>query len=297
MKNYIEFVNEISSWEGLIMMCIEYSLKECKVFEGISDITKRLLILTNFKKQFYRLPFQSIFLDVELDLTEEKKAIGLLIHQQVESIETMRISHEDYCEYCVLDSQGKCVCPDKILLDESDSYNSDMEGMKFEVYLLLRDSQGKKKFSNLSFFRDLNGTFENFDELSINKKDEKIIRRFIANFLLFVNDPRIVLVEVKRGGKNIQNRIKHEKRPVPSSIKTVITNELKRYINVLEKSTNKNNYDFAFLVKGHFVRWVHPRYKKMQGKMTWIPPYVKGKGKPLRPQTWVCQSSEKWRLF
>jgi hypothetical protein len=108
-----------------------------------------------------------------------------------------------------------------------------------------------------------------------DKKSRDFIHKFVLNFLNFVNNPDIKIVEQKRSEQNVKRRLKQGKTTLPSSYKIFLKGELKVYV---ERICNgeKFKYSHKFWVRGHFRRLESDRYKEK--KILWILPFLKGNG-------------------
>ena len=105
----------------------------------------------------------------------------------------------------------------------------------------------------------------------------KAIKSFMMNFILFLNEPDVYLVDVQRTEEHNQKRIKRGKIPIPPYSLVKVTGELKIYMDKL-RSENAFKYSHKFWVRGHWRRFRSQKYKEKKGTKTWIKPYRKGQG-------------------
>ena len=140
--------------------------------------------------------------------------------------------------------------------------------------------------------------YDDTDMTSI-KEYEKIYPLFVCNFLDFLNNPNIEIINKPVDENRNKKRILRNKNPIPEHNILRITGELKKYINDFSKtSTGAKKYTHKYYVRGHVRRyWKKERYsnlydlflnKKLSTEyymddeyhvlMQWIPPYIKGRG-------------------
>jgi len=111
----------------------------------------------------------------------------------------------------------------------------------------------------------------------IEKKNKKM-DLFVCNFLDFLNQPEVHLVEVHTDPRQNEKRIRRGKSP-HAPIKTTVRVEhfIKKYLSPF-RHTIHSPYGYRFWVRGHFRQLSSPRYKEKRGIRLWIPPYTKGEG-------------------
>lgn len=258
---------------------IEYGLEVAKFFE-LDDKTKKLLLLTNAPTsketlKLVRLPFKAIYLD--LSILREEANLG----------KTYNFANSDYSN--TIHEAGV----DKILgflftekHEVSPSFDANNNTKKigstflhsFEVFGLYEATKdGKVQY----YIERTHITIDSSHEVKVmytDKKMEKFIRSFLINFCLFINNPEVETIEIRRSRKNQERRAKQGKVVMPSSNVIKLTGSLKEYWGELEAS-GSFNYSHKFWVRGHWRRYKdEKRFKHMKGKAIWIAPFVKGKG-------------------
>jgi len=164
---------------------------------------------------------------------------------------------------------------------------------------------GKKDLicTNFLIFNTFSNEKEKIEEYfkkDIKKSTIKKLKMFICSFFDFLNNPEVRIIQVERGEKNRQRRIKAGKEPLPPSSKIKITGTLKTYLEKVEFSGS--NFNYRFWVRGHFMRfWDKKRFAKLYYKlkmndlpkeyyvddrirhhtqilMKWKKPFIKGSG-------------------
>jgi hypothetical protein len=101
------------------------------------------------------------------------------------------------------------------------------------------------------------------------------IKKFVLNFLNFVNHKEVIEVKRIRGKKNAERRKKEGKMPLPDSRLIKVTGVLKRYIN--EQSSKVGwHYSFRFPVSEH-KRRLYDEYGNIR-KVVKVHKFYKGKG-------------------
>jgi hypothetical protein len=266
-------------------MCnyIDAGLPLAKFFE-VDKVEKRLMLLTDCPKsskilRFVRMPFKSIFLDIDIDASELPKQVtdegvsaihGLLLMEinatdekmdkVIDHSVTMRSEGAGkilYCAYCVegLSSDGHQVSGIYDLMIPVDDWSE--ETVKY-------DKVGKQQ---LRFFRN-----------------------FVINLLLFIEHPDVEIRYFERTMKSQERRIREHKMVLPSSNRIRLSGKLKRYVYDMQSSLG-DGFDFAFFVRGHWRVHHSERYVNMQGKIIWIQPFLKGSGE-LRDSTYSVEADK-----
>lgn len=106
----------------------------------------------------------------------------------------------------------------------------------------------------------------------------KFIKRFLMNFILFINDPEVELVYHKRDKKNVERRLRQGKPVLPDSRKVKIIGRLKKYVDGVRSHLQGNKFSFRFWVSGHYRTLTSERYVHMKDKIIRVEPYLKGQG-------------------
>lgn len=123
---------------------------------------------------------------------------------------------------------------------------------------------------------------------------------FACNFLDFINNPEVKIINHPESAARNKKRKMRGKNLIPEYNDIRITGELKKYIGKTKNKglSQKRVFDHKYWVSGHFRRfWDKEKHKNMYRKhqekqlspkyyyddvndvlMTWIIPYVKGKG-------------------
>lgn len=252
---------------------IEKGIKNCKIFE-IEDSIKRLLILTktpiNNEELYY--PFDTIFLDVNFT-KEELKEYGIdIIAEEIIGI---------------LFTKGSLVREDGFEVGED--LNITMLSKNFFVdkeYPLWFDSFNKRPNLKDEY---KNYKFKIYDNPTTDKNAKEFIYRFVLNFINFVNNPEIEIIENKRSEKNQERRIKRGLPIIPSSSTIILTGKLKYYVQEIQNNPSWH-YNYRFWVKGFFRNLRSDKYKEK--KRIWLMPFIKGKG-ILIEKTYILRRNEK----
>jgi hypothetical protein len=119
------------------------------------------------------------------------------------------------------------------------------------------------------------------------RKIWKKLDNILKNFLIFINDPDVEFVEIKRTEKTNERRIRQGKQPLPSSTKIKLNGKLKKYIEH-DVTINRRKYQNSFWIRGHWRRLNSDHFINKKGTKIWIPPYVKGHG-PLLKQMYSLE--------
>lgn len=234
---------------------IDDSFKNSKLFEVEPEI-KKLLLLTKPTKTEPLLPFENIFLDIDIQ-EEGFKLIGLLIREG-----------ELYKD---IDKNNKIKVGTGLRIttfmktQEEGTFITFNPSGKGHLEIVIKGEKIKNKVTS-----------------AIQKK----LIDFVNNFINFVNSPDVEVVEVTRSDKNIKRRIKQGKSILPNSKKIVLKGKTKIYLNQLLLSGNIN-YSHKFWVRGHFRQ-----YKKHNTQKIWIMPYIKGKGVLIEKKYKLCKENK-----
>lgn len=217
-----------------------------KYFEIDEELVKLLMLtkLPELDDDNLELPFPVIFIEVKFNKNEY-----------------------------VLDSdnlEGMLILPTEI---EKELPNGKIEAKGFSVYTMT-DMIEKIWLNQCTIITKSNYEIHH-DRILPN--DFKTIKTFLMNFLVFLNDPNVEIVEVTRNKKNMERRIKHGKIPLPTSNIVKVKGQLKIYLDKLN-SGGHFSYAYQFWVRGHFRTLRSDKWKNMRGVRIWIPPFIKGQG-------------------
>lgn len=225
-------------------------------------------------------------------------------------LDLLRLPFEDkancYLDFILEDDKNKIKFPYGFLITENQEFDEKEEEdirytCKYDVYVpfVLKDNDGLIEMIKLNLdFKDYKNTSSIEDEWSektiheflrdpygdafwnISKKlkDFEECISFILGYILFLNDPRVSYRYI--GKQNIKDYTQQKYSfKEPKTMEVVISNELKKYINLFKKHKTgiKMEYQYQFIVRGHFRALRSTRYKNP--KRIWITPYFKGKGK------------------
>jgi len=271
--------------------------KKCHFFKVNNEIAFLLNVTDNYEKKI-RMPFEHIFIDVNLKYEYEDYSIiiyGLHIYQPFNSNSDKigfppTLNYEGY-EFSF--DGGVIVSKDMLNKTFKSELGIDLESESYkqiekrnecaaviEAIILIHYNK-----ENLDIPVGCITSYPSWVEKVVNK-DELLYGNFnrqigddltswISNFNDFLNDPEVEYVQVK--SKPIKYNSNKPRKKDKIKMKIVLKNKLKRYIQDLH---NKRAFSInhKFWVRGHWRKYRHPRYKNMLGKKQWILPYVKGKG-------------------
>jgi hypothetical protein len=227
--------------------------------------------------KFVKMPFQSIFLDIDIDASELPDSVlregiesihGILLMQinvtndRMDRVISRGESHPSdskifYCAYSVdaVNHDGQRI---------NAIYDCMIPVEDNEKEHIMFDKQGKKQ---LSFFRN-----------------------FVINLLLFIEHPDVELLHFERTKKSQERRIREHKMVLPSSHRIRLSGRLKRYVYDMRSSLG-GGFDFRFWVRGFWRVHRSDRFVNMRGKIIWIEPFLKGKG-DLRESTYSVEADK-----
>lgn len=184
------------------------------------------------------LPFNNLFLDVVLDGINEKY-FGFHLFFPFDRIATKMVFGRDdifYISSCAYDKQ------------------------KNRLFTILKSFSLKKGLLR-----------EDNKRLTI---DEKLMEKFIANTILFFNEPRVTK---KIYIHNNERRIRHGKMIIPKEIKTIIRYDLQEYmVKIYDNRNARGKLNFAYWVRGHKRRLMSDWYKEK--KTIWVKAHLVGEG-------------------
>lgn len=203
-----------------------------------------------------KLPFKSIFIETEItrddvDSLGVDKICGMLI------VETSILSRVEL---------------------ENSSLDYKNHGRIFIIYYLCEDMH---KY----WIDEFKIVIDTIDDLHFHYGDKStfnFLKRFLMNFILFLNDPEVEYVYHKRDEKNIERRIRQGKSVLPDSRKVRLIGKLKRYIDNVRGDLVKGKFNFRFWVRGFYRTLSSDKYTYMRGKIIRIEPFVKGQGMLLK---------------
>jgi len=252
--------HEISNDERLIRET-ELYLQTCQVFE-LEDKHKHLMLLTNNPREkdkelfdLVRLPFPQIFIDTSFEAEDwdenDTGAIhGLLIRELKEIGKVIDSNNKDIKETMIYGLQVT-VC------GISGSGSPFIDCFRFP----LNNVDGTKWSARYS-----------------DPACAKFLKSFIINFILFLKDREVVIVERKRDSKGQMRRVKEGKLELPSSKLVKLEGQIKRYVDSISDGEFKGKLSYKFWVRGHWRHLNSPKFIDKRGKVIWIEPYKKGQG-------------------
>tara|TARA_R100001082_G_scaffold98121_2_gene66254 strand:+ start:2798 stop:3892 length:1095 start_codon:yes stop_codon:yes gene_type:complete len=112
------------------------------------------------------------------------------------------------------------------------------------------------------------------------KGPEKVLRDFIFNYVLFVNNPEVDFIYRETPVKANKKRLAQGRIPKPNYAVIKLKGQLKKVVNQTPSfpSGQKNK---AHEVRGHWRNFYNDKYTNMKGKRRWIYPFVRGEGIPV----------------
>ena len=267
MKAYLEFGNDLTIYIIREMMekdtkqipeewnLLTENYKLAHLFE-IETTTKRLLVLTKMPrcKTSDKMPFYRMFIDAGFTSNELQKLgidiewdIGgfLVVHQFMYSGDKKPINPP-------VDADAQAII----------FYVMIHKGPKIKIEAFV------VPITHLDWLKPYKS----------RNNTHKFIFEFFTNLLHLMNDPQVKTTYIERDEKRNRKREQKGKVPIPARNIIKVTGTLKNYINKLESDGDIWHYSHRFWVRGHFKHWKSQRYVNMQGKRTWIPPFVKGEG-------------------
>lgn len=244
-------------------------LPRSKIFEVSPTLTKMLL---NTDNSIYptRLPFSPMFIECQLEYdmawitkdmyVSKQKYQGLLL---VEG-NPMTAKDTPFAHLSHLVMEGK------ELIEKA--YPN------IYIYSVTEDEIGTGHL-RISLYREYT---DSGIGLEAQWKDERdYLRKFVMNFLDFLNDPDVETVKVLRSDKSLRKAIKHHKKDAIIKESNVIRlyGKLKHYVDALQTHVETHyHYGIRFWVRGH---WKHLTAKRYHKHKCWCPPFIKGEG-PLK---------------
>jgi len=233
-----------------------------KAFE-LEDEVVDLLVKTDNKVRETRLPFPVTFIDTEIVLPEiyHKDDLGNMIKLDTRYFGFLIVESGSYKT-----KGGHVNVPQPP--DRPDPY--------IYIYSVFETAVGGAGHLKFSLYRDYPDLSGRKDE-AIWQPERKKIREFVMNFLDFLYDPDIEMVEVTRFHEESRKAAKKGKGlKIPTRI-IKVKGPLRRYINEL-KLGRHFEYSHKFWVRGHWRHLRAPRFKNKKGTRIWIPPFIKGYG-------------------
>jgi hypothetical protein len=115
------------------------------------------------------------------------------------------------------------------------------------------------------------------------KDEKKQIEMFVANFLDFINDPEVELVD--EPNQVYTNKIRKRKglSPIPPSKIITLKGKIKEYVAKIRTGATFT-YSHRFWVRGHWRELRSDIFTNKRNTRIWIPPYIKGNGVLLQKE-------------
>jgi len=240
------------------------------------DIVK-LLLNTKNKIKFREMPFNNIFIDVNLfDGLVEGLLISLLVNNKDEKI--------------IKDIQIHVRWNPLILKKD---YNHEKMFTSFRINSFQNEkTKTKNYFTGPVDFKDEEDKLliENLHKSSYIDS----IGLFVCNLLDILNHQDVEIIEGKKWFNNDKRKSRGQP-PIPQNFSINLKGKLKRYINeTAQKNENLWKVGYRFWVRGHWKHFQSFRYKNKQGQKTWVLPYIKGKGELVKKDYYVGEKEQCW---
>lgn len=219
---------------------------------------------TNIKETL-KLPFDVVFLSICFPLDEKNMVTGIWLFNKSKKMKKKmtKVSKKLIGKKLMIPNISSVQIYSKIFRDKEDGETIEVDSFSVDV-----DLKTKKIIPPIINYSEEDRKLD----IPINRKCKPIID-YVFNFLLFMNEPRVVTYIVSPNNKR---RERKGLIPIPSLLKTRITPELKEYINVNYQSHSK--FGFKFDVRAHWRVLRHQRFKDSVGKKIWIPAHMRGEG-------------------
>lgn len=253
-----------------------YMFKDTKFFKVHEHILKTLLLTDNNIGR-KKLPFNSMFINNWIPLTQlnlklktkktnEKQIINLMDY----GVSGIHLVNSNSMKFG--DEHGITKHYGDVAILWFIEHKTDKDKFLGNNRLLTME--------NTNFFFD-NKVFtgEMLDNIGMKHLLPKItsqIALLVCNILDFLNEPDVRYVVSEHKSLN-KKRLKHNKKTIYPTLTVQITGETKQYFDALRMGRHFS-YSHKFWVRGHYKHYTHPRYKNMQGKRTWVKPFIKGEG-------------------
>jgi hypothetical protein len=257
--------NTTDSFVGNIMQ----GLNAAHVFE-VSDTIKKLLLMTDppNKNDDIPLPFKYFFLDVQFT-REELANVG--IHIRADEITGALVTKGEL----ILHNHDEDL---QKVIDENEPV---VLGHALRTTIFSRMPDGEGWFDTFNTNINLDEAAKEMDagvltNPTSDEKAKKFIHKFVINFLNFIHNPEVELIEHKRSEKNRKRRIKEGKVPLPTTSTIRVNGSLKKYIDYIEGESHLTRFEYRFWVRGHYRRLMSDYYKEK--RIIFVPPFIKGKG-------------------
>lgn len=252
---------------------------DVKIFT-IENSIKDVLLNTSNKIFPRNLPYSSIYIDVDLDFgTLVTK--GIFVNKIPSPKEIKKVL-------------GKRIFVFSWGYDKSDgAVFFSHKNILFEENLTNLDDVMTNIYESDSLL------YEESYEMSDVNKFSNTMPLFVCNFLDFLNNPNVKIINKPENNKQNVKRGLRNKNPIPQYNMLRISGDLKKYMGMIfSNKRNNKNFSHKFWVRGHFRRyWKKDRFQNLyksysdnelsdeyymdneyQVLMQWIPPYIKGKG-------------------
>jgi len=237
-----------------------------KTFTIKPDILHLLLLTVSCKSaRNLKLPFNNIFIDASFILEDNLKIMGMTFElltkgeqkQLREAISLRKFNSLNKSNY------------------SSEFYHTLGKKDLLTAYVHYLDIN-RKKMAFTNFFIDLEkGEIAEYNQAE-SQKYQRRIKDFIINLLLFFNEPRVTMyiIDKKKPARRKTGTI-----PIPSQLRTKLHYELKNYIEkIYITGQSHSKLGYSYWVRGHWRRFISPKFKNKQGQKTWILPHIRGEG-------------------
>lgn len=261
------------------------NLLKSKVFKINKDLVNLFKLTDNKLDEKIRLPFPIIYLECKIPIygkyvLDKQVSDGDLYYKGVLIIEVPK----ENIHFDIDANMIKWVWPsinEAINAQDVELYTYSFSYSPFhpEDFQILACFMSQK-YSNKK-------TLLNIDELNQ-------LKAFTANFLDFLNDPEVKLIENKTPNRKTNIR-KRKGKPTPPTMKIKINGTLLKYINQI-KTGRHFNYSHRFWVRGHWRHLKSKVFVNRQGQKIWIRPHIKGDGILIGDKKYLLDRKNDHRL-
>jgi len=277
-ENYTRFFSAHKS-NNFFYFVVNSSLDKSRVFKIPKNLTTLFTMTDNKPRSDMRLPFPIIFLETKIPIFGKYK--------ENESI-----------------TKGKVYYNGLLLREIPREFMNNIGIHQFSLEDIMNSDDVEIQFFGLSESDNPSGFFDVYEtqselkdpfplrDMPLNDENEFIqLRSFIANFLDFLDDPEVKLINKPPPKRRNEIRKRKGLFPLPPCMTIRIPHTLKKYMTDLQ-SKGHFVYSHRFWVRGHWRRFRSDYFKNVRGQKKWIKPFLKGTGILVGNKRYQLENSE-----
>ena len=257
----------------------------------IDDEIFNLLWNTDTEIDNLHLPFPSIFIDYDIKLDENISIKGIFMWDKLNK-GNLEVENDYWLKYLKNNSESE----DELKKDGNEIYFVLFDNSNGE-YVLYKICYSKDDWGHKFLKSELvNAPKDQFTKYILDNSFRKRIVMFSVAFLKFLYNPEVEICYKEYSPIRIKRKAEQGKI-VENHNYLKLTGKIREYINLFDNEKFTQEYQrktFCWIVRGYYRILKNERFKNKKGNEIYIPPYVKGIGRPKQKEYLVSDKKRIW---